>query len=325
MAFAPEIVSRARAQLRAKKEEKQGRYERDLAIAYERFPRLAEIDRALRATMAKTVAVSLRAGEDPAAAIAEIKKENLALQREREWILDAADLGEDFLDETPVCDRCGGEGYIGEAMCDCLFELCRAEQRKALSSMLALGDERFDTFRLDLYSPETGSTYGVSPRENMKNVYRTVRAWALNFIPGAKSLLFTGGTGLGKTFLSACAARAVAEEGHSVVYESAVKLLSDFEAEKFGHEAEGTRTAKYFGCDLLVLDDLGTEMTTQFTVSALYQLLNTRLMEKKSVILSTNLSLNAIRERYGVALYSRLAGEYEGLLFFGQDIRLMEK
>ncbi len=325
MAYSAEVLSRARARLRAARQEKEQTYAQHRDAAYAQYPRLAEIDRALRETMAQTVAACLSRGGDPTAAIEEIRQKNLALQREREWILEASDLGEHYLDDSPVCPVCGGEGYIGQQMCSCLKELCRQEQRRELSSLLALGGERFEDFRLDLYSAEPDANYGVSPRENMTRIFRTVRAWAQNFTPQAGSLLFTGGTGLGKTFLSACAARKVADLGYSVVYETAARLLGDFEAEKFGHEEQGARTRKYLACDLLILDDLGTEMTTQFVLSALYQLVNTRLMEGRPVIISTNLSLEQIRARYGAQLYSRLAGAYEGLLFFGQDIRLLGK
>lgn len=325
MPYSAEVVQRARARLRDARREKEETYARHRDEAYQKYPRLQEIDRALRETMAQTVAACLSRGGDPAAAVEEIRKKNLALQREREWILEASDLGADYLDDSPVCTLCGGEGYVGQTMCSCLQELCRQEQRRELSSFLPLGAERFEDFRLDLYSDAPDEVYGVSPRENMTRVFRTVRAWAQSFTPSSPPLLFTGGTGLGKTFLSACVARKVSDLGFSVVYETASRVVADFEAEKFGHEPELARTRKYLECDLLILDDLGTEMTTQFAVSAFYQLVNTRMMASRPCVISTNLSLEQIRARYGVQLYSRLAGTYEGLLFFGQDIRLMQK
>ena len=136
-----------------------------------------------------------------------------------------------------------------------------------------------------------------------------------------------GATGLGKTYLSACIARAVADRGFSVAYESAIRVFADFEAEKFGNRGEEASdpTRRYFACDLLILDDLGTEMTTQFTVSALYQIVNTRMLEHKATIISTNLPAAELERRYGAQTASRLLGSYELYQFRGNDIRMMQK
>ena len=321
MPYSPAVLARARARLREARERQRDVLQQHLEQAYTSYPRLREIDAQLRSLSAQAVALALRRGEDPAAAIAALRDQSLALQRERDWILEASELGGDFLDEKPVCPVCGGEGYIGQQMCQCLAALCREEQRKELTSLLDTG-ARFEDFRLELYDDAVDPTYGISPRGNMREVWRTVRAWALGFTPAAQPLLLTGGTGLGKTFLSGCVARAVTDAGYSVVYESAARVFADFEAEKFGGADAGSH--KYLDCDLLILDDLGTEMTTQFVTATLYQLINTRLMHKRAALVSTNLSLEQIRSRYGAQIYSRLAGEYRGLLFFGRDLRLRE-
>ena len=144
-----------------------------------------------------------------------------------------------------------------------------------------------------------------------------------NFSLSSGSLLFSGATGLGKTFLSACIARQVAENGYSVVYETAIRLFADFESEKFGPPLEEprSRTNKYLNCDLLIIDDLGTEMTTQFTISALYTVINTRLMENRPTIISTNLADTEIEGRYSPQIASRLIGTYRLIQFAGEDIR----
>ena len=124
--------------------------------------------------------------------------------------------------------------------------------------------------------------------------------------------------------MSACIARTVADNGCSVVYETVGKIFSDFEAVKFGGLASEL-TDKYLQCDLLIMDDLGTEMTTQFTQSVLYQIINTRLMEDKPVIISTNLSDDALKQRYAAPIASRLTGTYEMLQFLGSDIRQLRR
>ena len=196
-----------------------------------------------------------RQGEDPAQAIAAIRAKNLELQRRREWIL--ADYDESLLEDTPVCAQCGGTGYVGAQMCECLRELCRQEQKKELTTLLGTGRERFEQFRLDYYPDTPDPNYGISPRQTMRLVLQKCQRYAREFTPNASSLLFTGETGLGKTFLSGCIARAVADGGYSVVYDTAIHLLADYEAAKFGENTEEnrSRTGKYTVCDLLIIDE----------------------------------------------------------------------
>ena len=153
--------------------------------------------------------------------------------------------------------------------------------------------------------------------------------YAHEFSPRSGSLLLSGDTGLGKTFLSASIARVVSESGHSVVYDTANHIFSLFEAQKFrresGEENANDAVDRYLRCDLLIIDDLGTEMTTSFVQSAVYQIVNTRLMTGKKTVISTNLSPDEIGRRYGAAVRSRIEGEYRVLPFFGDDIRKRRK
>lgn len=319
MAYSEAVLHRARERLLQEKNLYEAETAARRAQVLQAYPRLREIDQALRQSVAGAVAAAFRKGEDTTAAIAALKEKNLALQREREWTLASAELDESVLDPPPFCPHCGGSGYVGSSMCECLRELCRQEQKKELSSLLG-GKESFDGFRLDLYPTEPDPNLGVSPRQLMERTFRRCRRYAREFGAGAPSLLFTGGPGLGKTFLSACIARAVADNGFSVVYDTAGKLFSDFEAVKFGGNQQDL-TRKYLQCDLLIIDDLGTEMTTQFTQSVLYRVLNDRLLENRPVIVSTNLSDQALRQRYSAPIASRLLGAFEVCLFLGQDIR----
>ena len=323
MAYSEEVIRRAQARLAQEKADCESESNARIETIYRQYPRLREIDRAMRHSVAKAVSAAFRKGIDTTAAIQTIKEENLALQREREWILEANDLDESLLEPTVICSKCGGSGYHGAIMCECLQELCRQEQKKELSSLLG-GKETFESFRLDYYSTEPDPNFGVSPRQLMQLTFQHCRRYARDFSRKSPSLLFTGGPGLGKTFLSACIARTVADSGFSVVYDTAGKLFSDFEAAKFGGRSEDL-TIKYLACDLLIIDDLGTEMTTQFTQSVLYQVINTRLMEEKPVIISTNLTDEALRQRYAAPIVSRLTGSYQVCQFLGQDIRQLHR
>ena len=163
----------------------------------------------------------------------------------------------------------------------------------------------------------------------MERNYQECKQYAESFAaPGSGNLLLTGPPGLGKTFLSAAIAREVSGDGWSVVYDTATHIFQRFEDRKFGREegeeAEGDVT-RVLTCDLLILDDLGTEMTTAFVQSALYQIINSRLMERRPTILSTNQKVAELGGRYGAQTASRIEGEYQILTFFGQDIRVLRK
>ena len=325
MAYSPAVLQRAQQRLTLSREQNELDARARIDGIYAQYPRLREIDRQLRQTAAHIMAVAFRKGEDPQQAMQQLKEENLSLQREREWILESNDIDPDDLELTPICKGCGGTGWRGAAMCDCLKELCRQEQKKELSTLLGAGKESFDRFRLDYYPAEYDPKLGASPRAVMQQVLRSAQYYARTFSASSGSILMLGATGLGKTFLSACIARAVTDRGYSVSYVSANTFFSDFEQEKFHPQPGEEPTRRYFGCDLLIIDDLGTEMTTQFVVSALYQVVNTRLMEAKPCIVSTNLPEDELARRYSPQIASRLLGTYEVYRFCGKDIRMLMK
>ena len=325
MAYSQAIVQRAMQRLQSENEQNEQSSRARIAAIYEKEPRLGEIERELRRTAAHVLAATFRRQGDPVAAMQQLKKDNLALQQERDWILQAEGLEPDDLTVQPLCPKCGGTGYVGAQMCECLKELCRQEQKKELAALF--GSESFDRFRLDLYPAQYDERLKTSPRTLMERTYRDTLGYAQNFTCASPSLLFVGATGLGKTFLSACIARTVADRGYSVVYDTAIHLFSDFEAEKFGMSQEENRglSQRYLQCDLLIIDDLGTELTTEFVRSAFYQIVNTRLMTNKKTIISTNLSPAELSRRYGANILSRIEGAYRILPFFGDDIRKQKK
>lgn len=322
MPYSADVVRRARNVLAQRKEDSQSQYRLRMQQAYEKLPRLRQIDLELRRTMTQAAQSVFTKGGDGVAAMEQAKKENQSLQQERRE-LEEKYFAPGYLEEAPVCHRCGGTGYLGTRMCQCLHSLCAQEQKKDLRR-LCTGMETFENFRLDLYSDRIDRELGVSPRAVMQRTFDRCRQYAASFQPGAANLLFNGSTGLGKTFLSACIADTVTDKGFSVAYESAPQLFSKLEKDRFSHtEQTRAEVEEIMSCDLLIIDDLGTEMPGNFVTAALYALLNDRLLENKSMVISTNLSADEIVQRYSGQIASRLLGSFRLLPFLGEDIRLM--
>ena len=293
---------------------------------YARLPRVAQIDRIIAGSFAEAAFAALDSGSaNPEEALRSIALKNLGLQAERAELMTEAGFSPDCLDEKPRCEKCSDRGFYGTKPCVCLMELYKEEQRKELSELLKLGEETFDSFNLDYYSDRPGKD-GVVPRDKMEVIYEICLQYARRFGDDRENLFMTGGPGLGKTFLSTCIAKVVSESGFSVVYDTAVNVFARFEEERFSRaytdmDALRADLDRYMNCELLILDDLGTEMTTSFTISALYDLVNTRLRTGRKTIINSNLSIDEIRRRYSVQIASRLQGEYTVLSFVGQDIR----
>ena len=323
MAYSAEVVRRARARLAQAKEDRESENRQHLAQAYAQVPRIKEIDLLLRRTMAQAAQAAFLQGSDGRELMEKVRQQNLGLQQERARLA-AENFEEGFLDDSPICSVCGGSGYVGTTMCECLRELCRQEQKKEVS-ILSGSKETFNQFRLDYYPDRVDPKYGASPRTIMERNFQSCRRYALTFTPHAGNLLFVGGTGLGKTFLSACIARAVADRGYSVVYESAAHLFGKLEQAKFSPSEENRReAARFTECDLLIVDDLGTEMPGQFITAALYTLLNDRILGNLPMVISTNLNVEEISRRYSPQIASRLHGSFQRLTFVGEDIRVLK-
>ena len=331
MAQDPKIMAAALRQFQQDREDREARRERRRAEVYRRLPRVEAIDRELRGTLAEIMISAFENDRDPESALRALSQRNLQLQRERAELLVGADYPFDCLDDAPACPLCGDSGYLRDGSpCRCLMKYYTREQNRRLSKLLDLGNQSFDTFSFDWYSAEVWPQYGRSPLENMEAIREICGNYAHTFGPRSGNLLFTGAPGLGKTFLSACIAREVSDHGFSVVYDTAAHVFQQFESGKFGrdnpYEEDPDREInRYLNCDLLLMDDLGTEMLTSFVQSAFYRIVNDRLVNRRKTVLSTNLTMEELGRRYGGAVRSRLEGEYQTLLFFGEDIRLLKR
>lgn len=321
MAYSNEVLRRAQERLAQKKADHESKMNQRLWEAYNKVPRLREIDMQLRRTMTVAAQTAFMKGGDPVAIMEQVKQANLSLQAERKALAEE-NFAPSYFEDT-LCQSCGGSGFVGSSMCDCLRQLCREEQKKEIAK-LTCGVEQFSNFRLDYYPQKVDAALGVSPRQVMEKVFAYSKKYAENFTPGM-NMLFVGGTGLGKTFLSACVANTVADKGYSVAYESAPQLFEKLNKNQFNPDEESARQVQALkNCDLLIIDDLGTELTNNFVISALYSLVNDRLITGKSMLISTNLNVSEIAQRYNPQIASRLQGNFKNLVFLGEDIRVLK-
>ena len=331
MAYDAGIMASARRAFQSDKDKRDALLVQRTQEIYRRLPRVEEIDRELRVTVGKLMIAAFESEKDPATLLDSLRDQNLALQRERAELLVGAGYPYDALDEAVLCKHCDDTGSLSDGSpCRCLMRYYTREQNRRLSKMLDLGSQSFDTFSLDWYDSERHPEYGVSPLKNMEIVLEICSNYAHTFGARSGNLLFTGAPGLGKTFLSACIAREVSASGFSVVYDTAAHIFQQFESGKFGRENPfeedpDREINRYLNCDLLIMDDLGTEMNTSFVQSAFYRIVTERLINHRKTSLSTNLTPAEIGARYGAAVRSRIEGEYQIMRFFGKDIRIQKR
>lgn len=281
-----------------------------IATAYNAEPRLTEIDRSLSAIGASLAIAALSGGD-----VTDLKKQSEALSREKRVLLDKFGVQDIRYD----CPLCSDTGYVGGKICDCVKHLVSAFIAEEMSEEMPLGTSRFDNFDLKYY-PDKDTKEG-NPRRRMTAILKVCREYALKFDPKTSgNLLFMGSAGLGKTHLTLALAGEVIERGFIPVYGAAENLFSQIEKEKFTGENRGAYDAM-IKSDLLVIDDLGAEMATSFSKSALYNLVNTRLLANRPMIINTNLTMKEIETRYTPRISSRLIGSFDAYKFIGPDIR----
>lgn len=283
-----------------------------------KYPELAVIDKQLSDTALDIFAAAMEPDADVEAKVAEIREKNAFLLDRRRAIMEDNGIPETDGEPKYDCPICSDRGYTGSKMCDCLRRALIDETFRTSGIGELIKTQSFETFSTEYYKDDRAAL------EAAELSLVLCRQFADGFSAGSgENILMIGATGLGKTHLSTSVAKAVIERGFDVVYETAQNIFRDFEKQQFGKrdpEAEDL-TSKYFDCDLLIIDDLGTELKSSFTVSCLYNMINTRLNRKASMIVNTNLTQKELRERYEDRITSRLFGEFSTLLLKGKDIR----
>ncbi len=293
------------------------------AALHAELPDLAQIDAAMQDIGMKVFAEAMRGRDGLAQRIERLKQENLELQKARADCLAYHGYPADYTAPQYECKACMDTGFLGTKLCSCMKKALVLAGFESAGIAALMKTQSFETFSLDYYKDDP------TVLAEMADTLSFCRKYAADFAVnqragGSPNLLLCGHTGLGKTHLSTAIAKVVVENGSDVVYETAQNLMSDFEYERFGRgygEAGDDRTERYFSCDLLIVDDLGTEMVNQFTVACLYNIINTRLSRRLPMIINTNLTHEELRRRYADRITSRLFGEFLPLLFRGSDIR----
>lgn len=323
MGYGREIYARAEEILARRRQKAFYDAEARREKIYAEIPRVKEIENQLTHT-GLCAAKAVLSGSDTATQLIKLKDENLKLQGELKILLVKNGYTLSDLDEQYKCPMCKDYGYVDGKMCSCMKTLLRDTAFKELNALSPLELSSFDTFNLNYYSSSPDKN-GNIPRNRLEKFYKFCVSYAENFDGHGKSILMEGGTGLGKTHLSLAIAQRVIERGYGVIYCSAPNILRVLEKEHFSRDSNGDTGRHLEECDLLILDDLGTEFSTQFTTSCIYNLINTRMSREKPTIVNTNLSLYELKKIYSERLVSRMIGEHDYLEFIGEDVRIYKK
>ncbi len=315
MGFRSDILIKALDEVKRSHDRNTAEYESRKQEVYARFPRLQDIDTELALLGSRLIETALSGNGNRDG----INQKILDLNAERNEILKQNGVG-----SAPSCEcgLCGDTGYTDGKLCSCVKERAKRLTTEEMTSDVPIQNCRFDNFSLDFYS-QTPDENGHSPYESVKNTLALSKKFADEF-PSGKNLFFCGATGLGKTHLSLAIANAVIEKGYGVVYDSAQNLVTKMSREQFSRSAEMPYTDAVLSADLLILDDLGTEFSTSFSSSVIYNVINTRQLKGLSTVISTNLSLKEIEAAYSQRVLSRIIGSYTMRLFFGDDIRQLK-
>ena len=324
MSYKKSVYIRAKEILAQRKATAEREAEMRHSAAIAMCPEIVEIEREM-ASHGADVVKAVGMGADVKEYIKNLGIANLRAQARRKEILKSAGFPEDYLEVKYTCDICKDTGYNKEFYCQCYRKLIRDVAREELGINSPLKKCTFSSFRLDRYPDVVDSVIGINQREHMKNNFEYCKDYAKNFTTDSPGLFMYGKTGLGKTHLSLAIANEVIDKGYDVYYGSIQSIMDKLESEHFGRlPREDSIKEDVLNCDLLIIDDLGTEFTTQYTTAELYNIINSRILSSLPTIISTNLDLTEIAQTYSQRVASRIIGNSDAMYFCGKDIRQMD-
>jgi len=318
-----EIYRKAFRELEKERDGAEKLSKKRISEIYELIPEVRNIDEQIMRLNVDFARAALKKNKDRDIAI--LKKKNSELLLEKENILKQYGIDDDFFASVYKCKKCRDTGYIGNKKCDCLKKRLIEAAYDMSNIKGALEYENFEKFELSFYSSEIDEYSGKSPRERIEAILIRALDFVENFDSVFTNLYLYGKSGLGKTFLCNCIAKAILDTGKSVLYLSAAQLFKMLEKNTFNNDDEfGEVLRLIFDAELLIIDDLGTEFQTAFTASEFFNIINMRYIKKRPVVISTNLSPQDIIDKYSDRIVSRFYGNYDFLEFLGDDIRILK-
>lgn len=325
MGYSKSIYMTAQNKLDSRRKSAVDELEIRRAKAYSEIPELVDIQSRIAACGAQVIGAFAK-GANGREYVEELAKESLSAQKRRKELLIEAGLPENYLEAQFVCSVCEDTGVTENGICDCQRKLLVETAKDEISKHAPLRASTFEKFSLDFY-PEAPDANGISPKKRMGEIAKFCEDYANDFSLKSPSLFMHGATGLGKTHLSLSIANVVTEKGMGVIYSSAPNLFGELEREHFSRQNPNERTfeKELLETDLLIIDDLGVEFSTQFTVSCVYNIINSRILSGKPTIISTNLTPSELEDKYTQRITSRIIGSYISLKFIGRDIRQLKR
>lgn len=321
MAYKQIVYQMAKAELEARRKKAESENDARRLKAISLCPEIARVEGEI-ASYGLDAVKALGMGGDAKKYIEELSVKSLAAQERKKQLLKDIGFDEDYLDIKYTCPVCKDTGSHNGYYCECQKKEVINQAKLLLGETTPVRSSTFEKFSLSYYPDVIDPKLGVSQREHMTSILNFCREYAANFTKKAPWLIMYGGTGLGKTHLSLAIANVVIERGYGVYYGSIQSIMEKLEREHFGKKtAEESEKDAITSADLLIIDDLGVEFVTQFTTAALHDVLNTRLLKGLPTIISTNLEMDEIYEKYTQRIASRLFGSSLPLAFCGKDIR----
>ena len=295
-----------------------------LRSLYIKEPRLSELDERISSSSVSTARMMLSGDKD---ALEKLKEEIEFCKKEKQSILSSLGLPADYLEIPCDCPDCKDTGFIGSEKCHCFKQRAIDILYQQSDLRRIIEEENFANFNLDFYDPdETDSLTGTSAYDSAVHALNKCREFTNSFEKTYENIFLCGNVGVGKTFLTHCIAAEVLNQGHSVVYISALKLFELFNAHIFSKDIDVSEEYdNIFTCDLLIIDDLGTEISSSATVSQLFSCLNDRIVGRRPTVISTNLSISRLEEMYSERITSRILSQYQVIKLLGSDIRIKKK
>lgn len=293
---------------------------------YEAIPKIKEIDDEIASSSLEAARCRIK---NVPVNMEEITKHNNRLISEKRHLLVSHGYPEDYLKPVYDCPICKDTGYVDGKQCVCLKQKVIDELYNQSTIKQILEKENFSTFSLEYYSRENDGIHKHTPYENASNVLEKCKAFTEDFESKRPGVLIYGETGLGKTFLSNCIAKALLDKGHTVLYLTSINLFENILSDIIiGNTKEKDRLMLYdyiYNCELLIIDDLGTEILNTFVNSQLFEIINIRNSKSLSTLISTNLNMHELSERYTERIMSRIVADFAVFQLYGSNIRYAKR